>query len=90
MSDESLAAVRLILGSKGSVIVEHRVYCGGGNPYRLVFDDFEEFTEYLKSKASAGDNILVWSYEESCRDDNLAIQGKYPDTDGMVPSGGAY
>jgi hypothetical protein len=90
LSDESLAAVRRILDTKGSVIVEHRVYCGGGNPARLVFDDFEEFTDYLSTKARAGDNILVWSYEDLCRDENVVVQAKYPDTDGCVPTGGAY
>ena len=90
LSDESLDAVRRILDTKGSVIVEHRVYCGGGGISRLVFDDFEEFTDYLKTKARPGDNILVWSYYDVCLDENVALQAKYPDTDGCVPTGGAY
>jgi hypothetical protein len=87
LSEKSLAAIRLV---RGSLIVEHQVYCGGGNPYRLVFDDFEDFMDYLSLKAKPGDNVLVWSYDDLCRDDNISAQGKYPDTDGCVPTGGAY
>jgi hypothetical protein len=90
LSDESLAAVRRILDTEGSVIIEHRVYCGAGSISRLIFDEFEEFTDYLKAHARAGDNILVWSYYAVCRDESVAVQAKYPDTDGCVPTGGAY
>lgn len=86
LSPEKLKAIERLC----PIIVEHRVYCGGGNPYKLVFDDVEDFTEYLRVKAKPGDNIIVWSYYDLCRDDNISGHGKYPDVDGCVPTGGAY
>ena len=91
MSDQKLEEIEHLLNMHGgSIIVEHRVYCGGGGCYKMVFDDIEEFTAYLESKAKPGDNILVWSYYELCTDDKILAHGKYPDAKGRVPLGGAY
>ena len=90
LSDDLLKEIEQTLAQHGSIIVEHRIMCGGGNPSKLVFDDLEDFTDYLKDKASPGDNILVWCYDELCRDDNMVTRGKYPDDNGMTPIGGSY
>jgi hypothetical protein len=90
LSPEILKAVEQTLARRGSVIVEHRVMCGGGNPYKLVFDDLDDFLGHLKANARPGDNILVWCYDELCRDDNLITRGKYPGEKGRTPLGGAY
>ena len=90
LAPEIQHVIEQTLVSKGSIIVEHRILWGGGNPPKLVFDDLEDFTEYLKQKAKPGDNICVWSYHDLCRDDNLLTRGKFPDPAGRTPIGGAY
>jgi hypothetical protein len=90
LSSEILRTIEQTTVRRGSIIVEHRVMYGGGNPYKLVFDDLEDLLDYLKAKARPGDNILIWCYDELCRDDNMVTHGKYPDGSGRTPRGGAY
>ena len=90
LSPQILKEVEQTLLRRGSIIVEHRVMNGGGNPYKLVFDDLEDFSDHLKQHAQPGDNILVWCYDELCRDDNLITRGKMPDSTGRTPVGGSY
>lgn len=71
-------------------IVEHRFYRGSSSPSRLIFENFEQFSEYLSEKAFAGDSIWIWDFETLCRDDNPAIHGKCPADNGSVPRKGAY
>jgi hypothetical protein len=89
LSPESLSVVRDRL-ERSPVIVEHRHYRAGRSPRRLVFDDFEDFDEYIRNEARPGDSFWLWDYESLCRDDNPITQGKYPDSDGYVPEKGAY
>ncbi len=72
------------------VIVEHRYYYGGRSPDRLIFDDFEDLENYLKTQARPGDSFWIWDYSSLCRDDNVLVMGKKPDIDGSVPETGAY
>jgi hypothetical protein len=90
LSEDRLAAIRHILETVGPVIVEHWFYYGGCSPDRLIFEDFDEFMEYLKSRAKPGDSLYVWEFSRVCRDDNTLANGKYPDSQGRVPKGGAY
>lgn len=89
MAPDRQAMIREAL-EQTAVIVEHWFYRGSRSPDRLVFDDFEELEEYLRTQARPGDAIHVWRYDELCRDDNSLTHGKYPDTDGKVPRRGAY
>jgi hypothetical protein len=89
LAPERLAAIKQAFHGS-SIIVEHRFYRGSRAPDSFVFDDFEELEEYLRTKASAGDSLWFWRYSDLCRDDNSVTHGKYPDPDGLVPSGGAY
>jgi hypothetical protein len=89
-SQESLAKIRYVLDKVGSIIVEHWVYCGSQAPRRLVFDDYEDFIEYLKANARAGDIISIWSMHELLNEKNQLVSGKCPAEDGSVPEGGAY
>jgi hypothetical protein len=89
MSPERLASIRQAF-EQSSIILEHRFYRGSCAPDRLVFDDYEDFSDYLRAKVRPGDSLWFWRYDELCRDDNCLTHGKFPDTDGMVPSGGAY
>jgi endo-alpha-1,4-polygalactosaminidase (GH114 family) len=90
MDPEKLERIRRTLEQIGPIIVEHWFYYGSRAPKRLVFDDYEEFLEYLQTKARAGDTIHVWDYAHVCRDENELTSGKCPDHNGQVPLKGAY
>lgn len=89
LSPERLSLIRETM-EVSSIIVEHWFYRGARSPDRSVFDDYDEFENYLHKEARPGDSILIWRFDALCRDDNALAQGKYPDTDGMVPERGAY
>jgi hypothetical protein len=89
-SAESLTQIQRILEDEAPIIVEHRFYRGACAPARMVFDDFEEFTNYLKTSASAGDAIYVWNFGATCTDENVLVKGKCPDDYNRVPQKGAY
>jgi hypothetical protein len=72
-----------------AVIVERGYYRGSRAPERCFFNDYEEFSGWLKT-LSPGDVVYVWDFDENCRDDNTVAAGKVPDADGRVPRGGAY
>jgi len=72
------------------LIVEHKSYRGMSSPSRFVFEDFEEFMDYLNAKTYAGDAIYIWDFEGLCRDDTMTMRGKCPADDSCVPRGGAY
>lgn len=86
----ALNAIRQCLDREGPIIVEHWFYRGSCAPDRFVFDEMDEFTEYLNTKAKAGDAIHVWSFGAVCRDDNELAGGKCPDDNGLIPKRGAY
>jgi len=89
VSPENLAAIREVL-HRGCVIVEHWLYRGTSAPTRKVFDDFDEFIEYLQTHTHGGDAIDVWSMVDLCTPENRIAEGKVPDLDGCVPRSGAY
>ena len=90
LAPEALAKIQQVLEEQGPVIVEHRHYRGSSAPDRFVFDDYENFLEYLKSYARPGDVFWVWNYAELCKDENRIANGKYPDAEGRTPRRGAY
>ncbi len=81
-SPESLAQIRRVLEDEAPIIVEHRFYRGASAPVRMIFDDFEDFAEYLNTQGSAGDSIWIWNFGTSCTDENVFVQGKCPDDNG--------
>ena len=85
---ENIAAIRAAV-EQAPIIVEHWLYCRGSAPERRIFEEFEEFDEYLRGSAQPGDAFYVWSFKE-CRDDNTVAQGKFPDSRSFVPRRGAY
>ena len=89
VASERLAAIKKAF-EHSAIIVEHRFYRGSCAPDHMVFEDYEDFEEYLRTRVRPGDSLWFWRYNELCRDDNCLTHGKYPDADGMVPSGGAY
>jgi hypothetical protein len=89
LASELLSEVRNIL-EREPIIVEHRLYGGSSAPLRLIFDEYEDFLNHLRSRAKPGDRVLIWGYSDLCRDDNKLADGKYPDDRGRTPRGGAY
>lgn len=86
---EILDTIRQCL-DESSIIIEHWFYRGSHAPDRMMFDDYDAFIEYLKSRASPGDAIHVWSFAAVCCDNNELARGKCPDDKGLVPRRGAY
>ncbi|TWA97088.1 hypothetical protein [Bradyrhizobium stylosanthis] len=89
LAPELLAKVRDILECE-PVILEHRLYAGGSAPLRFIFDEYEDFVRHLELRARPGDHLLFWGYSGLCRDDNIAVDAKYPDATGRTPRGGSY
>jgi hypothetical protein len=87
---ENLEAIRRVLEESGPIVVRHSFYRGANRPDHIAFDEFEEFEEYLNTKASAGDAIDVWNFADMGTAQNRFAFGKCPDDEGRVPKKGAY
>jgi len=87
---ENLDAIHKVLEDEGPIILERWFYRGSKSPDRVVFEGFDDFTEYLNSQARAGDSIHVWSFSKVCTDQARLVFGKCPDDQGRVPKKGAY
>jgi hypothetical protein len=87
---EKLAAIKKVLNDSGPVLVDHSFLRGGRGSHTVVFEDYEDFIEYLSEHARAGDHIAVWSLWPFMRDTPPLAQGKCPDEDGAVPQKGPY
>lgn len=89
LSEGNIEKIQAIL-TKGPIVVLHWFYRGASCPRVYGFDDFEEFDEHLKERALPGDAFDIWSFSEVCTQEKIIAAGKLHDTDGCVPSGGAY
>lgn len=87
---EALDRIRQCLNVRGPVILEHWFYRGSCSPDRMIFEDFEELTQYLETAAFAGDAIHIWDFAACCKDGAELAHGKCPDENGLVPRKGAY
>ncbi len=85
-----LEAIKQVLENDGPVLVEHKFLRGARGPHAQVFDDYEDFVEYLTTEARTGDKISVWSLWPFMRDTTPLAFGKCPAEDGAVPKKGAY
>jgi len=89
LAPERLAAIKQAFEGS-ALIVEHRILFGGRAAESFVFDDYEDFENYLLAKVRPGDALWFWRYNDLCRNDNAVAHGKYPNSDGQTPNGGAY
>jgi hypothetical protein len=89
MSPERLSTIREVL-EESPVIMEHWFFYGSRSPDRLVFGNYEDLDEYLRTRTRPGDAIHVWRYDVLCRDEDVLTHGKCPDADGLTPKKGAY
>jgi hypothetical protein len=87
---EKIEAVRSELEEKGPVIVKHWHYRGGCGQSHLVFEDIDDYLEYLKTHAQPGDAFDVWGLYGLLKGIGSLAEGKLPDDDGTVPRKGAY
>jgi len=91
INDEpKLEAVRQELETRGPVIVKHWHYRGACSPSHLIFEYYEDYLEYLNSRAQPGDAFDVWSLYGLLGQLGSLAEGKFPDEDGTVPRKGAY
>ena len=88
--DEVLSKLRAVIEDESALIVEHRFYRGARAPHHFVCNSFDALSEYLRQNGRAGDAFSFWRFEDCCRDDNVALDGKVPDAQGRTPEGGPY
>lgn len=89
LSAESVTALRAAL-ARGPVVLQHWLYRGASSPRVVAIEDYEEFETYLRENAVPGDAFEAWRFLECCRPELVLTQGKLEDSDGCIPSGGAY
>lgn len=89
-SSAQLDKIRACFAAFRILLVKHWHYRGSRAPSLFVVEDIDEFLDYLKSEAVAGDAIDVYDITESIADDRRVSFGKCPDAEGLVPKRGAY
>lgn len=73
------------------LVAEHWHYRGARCPTRLVVEDYDDFIDYLKSHAIAGDIVDVFDLTHAWKQKSAAVvTGKCPDERGETPKHGAY
>ena len=82
---ENLQAIQKTLEDDDPIIVEHWFYPGSRGPDRFVFEDVEDFEEYLENKARVGDRIEVWNFAKVCTGESRLALRKCPGDQGWVP-----
>ncbi len=86
-----LDVIRGLFDRHRIMLVEHRHYYGSRARDLVVVEAFDEFLEYLRENALAGDLIYVFDITEKVEESKQAVvHGKCPDENGEIPSGGAY
>lgn len=79
-----------VLEEVSDLIVEHRFFHGARAPHRFVCNSGPALRAYLAEQGHPGDSFYLWEFEQCCKDGSVRFQGKVPDANGRVPSGGAY
>ena len=87
---QNLEAIRDSIYQRGPLILEHKFYRAARGPKYILFDEYDEFIEYLNAEPKVGDKLKAWMLCDVCSDENALAAGKYPDDQGRVPERGAY
>ena len=88
---ERLRELNTLIEKNRLLVAEHWHYRGSRCQDRLVVSDLDEFIEYLKREAVAGDIIDVFDLTSAWSNrGEPAITGKCPDAEGEIPATGAY
>ena len=87
---DALEAVKAALSDDKMLVLEHWHYRGSRCPDRVVIDDYDDFVDYLKENAIAGDAVHVFDITQALEDGKQLVQGKCPDEHDEVPKKGAY
>lgn len=89
-SEENLKVLEEMLSGGQFFIAEHWHYRGARAPDRVVVEDCDEFINYLKENAIAGDIVKICNLTEAWEGKEKIMEGKCPDDKGEVPERGAY
>jgi len=89
-SESSLALIREELEDEGPILVCHWFYKAGCGPDFLLFNEEQEFIQYLVDSAHAGDAIGVWSCLRITNNLEPIADGKCPDKNERIPEFGSY
>ena len=89
-TDKNLEILKGKVETGSFLVVEHWHYRGSRCPDRFVIEDFENFVDYLKENAIAGDIIEVFDLSDAWLKKEVFLSGKCPDESGEIPEKGAY
>lgn len=90
-TDTNLDALQNLLDEGRILIAEHWHYRGARAPDRVVVEYYDDFIDYLKRAAIAGDIIEIFDITDLWKSrGSPRISGKCPDEKGEVPKSGAY
>ncbi|WP_116812473.1 hypothetical protein [Steroidobacter cummioxidans] len=85
-----LDRVRSALTAGRTLLVKHWHYRGSRCPDLVAVEDFEQFMDYLRNDAVAGDAFDVYDITAALTDETRIVSGKCPDQNEETPRGGAY
>jgi hypothetical protein len=90
-SPETLEKLESLIDQGRTLIAEHWHYRGSRAPDRQVIEHVEDFLDYLKDNAIAGDIVDVFDITAAWQEKGKpVVSGKCPDDRGEVPRKGAY
>lgn len=75
---------------KYGLIMVHRFYWGASASHREFFNEFTDFEKYIDKNARPGDNIILYTVENTLKEYNILFDKYIPDKEGRTPIGGAY
>ena len=92
LTDKSaLEKLQSLVQQGSTLIAEHWHYRGSRAPDRFIVEDYDDFLDYLKENAIAGDIVDVFDLTEAWQSKGEPlVSGKCPDERGEIPRKGAY
>jgi hypothetical protein len=90
LSKDNLEKIQKVFETSGPILVQHWYYFGSHSPEWYVFNDLEDFQDYISKQSQEGDAFDVWDIFATCDRKLIIAEGKKPNSEGLVPKGGAY